>query len=175
VCGGKLLPRIGKINEYNYSFCMSRTTHIRQVTILTQGRNSSAVHLHFTPCKGRLNQLFTPFSLPPRAPNIILKLLKLIHLGKSLYLLVFSDVCRLILIELKCQGSGDECRALWLHNCVALKVNERVTTCGSRQSCRPVGDRSTRRLIARSHRTALRVTLPPCRHSPTERPADRGC
>jgi len=47
-----------------------------------------------------------------RAPNFILKLLQLIDLGKSLYLLVFPDLCRLILIELKYEGPGDECRAL---------------------------------------------------------------
>jgi hypothetical protein len=51
--------------------------------------------LCFTLQKGRSNHLFTPFSLTPRAPNIILKLLKLVHF------LVFADLSRLILVELK--------------------------------------------------------------------------
>ena len=56
--------------------------------------------------------LFTPSkilsSLPPRTPNIVLELLKLVHFLHNLDLLVFPDLCWFIL---KYEGPGDDCRA----------------------------------------------------------------
>ena len=50
LCKLGCMVRIGmtNVNEWNHSICMSRTTHARRVTILTQEPYSSAVHLHFT-------------------------------------------------------------------------------------------------------------------------------
>jgi hypothetical protein len=39
--------------------------------------------------------------LPPPNPNIILKLLELVHFLQNLDLLVFPDLSRLILVQLK--------------------------------------------------------------------------
>jgi len=66
--------------------------------------------LRFTSRKKSLKPLFTPFSLPPRAPNIILKLLHLVHLRQSLDLLVFPNLCQLVLIEaVKTEKPGHRC------------------------------------------------------------------
>ena len=71
----------------------------------------------FTLWKGPLKSFYTPSEAPfysfPRAPNNILKLLKLVHLSQCLDLRVFPDLCRFVLVELKLIGPGDECRALF--------------------------------------------------------------
>ena len=47
----------------------------------------------FPQCKGRFKPLFTPISLPPRAPHIVLKLLQFVHL------LISPDLSRFVLVE----------------------------------------------------------------------------
>jgi hypothetical protein len=76
---------------------MKGTTHSRQVTILTREPYSSAVHQRFTWWKGPVKPLFTPFSLPPLTPNIVLKLLQLVHFLHNLDLLVFPHLSRFVL------------------------------------------------------------------------------
>ena len=72
---------------------MSRTTHMRRVTILALEPYCSTVHHRFTYGKGPLKPLFTPFSLALRTPKVVFELQQFVHLRKSLYLLIFPDLC----------------------------------------------------------------------------------
>jgi len=61
--------------------------------------------LKFTPLKSLISHC-TP------APDIIFELLQFTYLGKSLILLVVPDLCCFLLVDLKQEGPGNECRAL---------------------------------------------------------------